>query len=228
MCLLSLKRWSCIGTRLHLFSEECWFLKLPTEVLILIMNCLEADEGYCKLYEVCKRLRDVIYSNRTNFVMKVDLQSIDLAPLPSMPNLKQLKIISLDAHTLENVAHYFQTLAFSHLNHLTLCHFQFRNEFKIFVDALSHVKLAILNCLSCAKISVDDLKYLLNKVPSIRCCNVDISLDTDETMLEFAMIANTLAGKVNLSLNALELVPPRLLFYPWNSYHAMFPAGQTH
>ncbi|XP_052806362.1 uncharacterized protein LOC128235592 [Mya arenaria] len=70
-----------------------------------------------------------------------------------------------------------------------------------------------------------DMMYFLKK--NLKCCNVDVQLEQNSVEIAlFAEIANNLAGKVNLCLNAIDCEPLGMLAYPLQSYHVAFPSGR--
>lgn len=117
-------------------------------------------------------------------------------------------------------------MVLKHLQKLTLRRFQLKGDIIYIVDALSNVQMSALNCLHCESITLQELLFVLDQVPMIQYCNVNTSLSSYEEVFGFAKLANRLAGKVNLCLDSLELVPSDLLQYPRSMYRVAFPSGQ--
>lgn len=53
-------------------------------------------DHYCKLYEVCKEFRNVIYFKRTAFIVHLDALT-ENSGLKYMPNLKKLTITAMNS-----------------------------------------------------------------------------------------------------------------------------------
>lgn len=89
--------------------------------------------------------------------------------------------------------------------------------------------LTEIDCVNCAKVPVQLLKYMLSKNQNLKCCNIGVIMNPDDdSITQFATLVNSLVGQVNLSLDALERVPSTLLEHPGFRYRSMFPTGQVY
>lgn len=74
--------------------SDCNLLDLPSEVLSVIIQFVEADDSRCMLQAVCKRLRDLVYMNKTVCILNINVLSDRFHPLCRMPNVQKLEIHS--------------------------------------------------------------------------------------------------------------------------------------
>ena len=90
------------------------------------------------------------------------------------------------------------------------------------------MKLSALKCVSCGDITVGQLKYALEQIPTLRYCDVECNLQKVVDVHVFAEIANNLVGEVNLNLNNLEMIPSKLHDDTEEQlYRAPWPKGQS-
>lgn len=103
-------------------------------------------DHYCKLYEVCKEFRNVIYFKRTAFIVHLDALT-ENSGLKFMPNLKKLTITAMNS---------FQEIALLRVVDLFL-EFEFQN-LEVLVLKISSGKLIVFSiyCSSftCSVISI--------------------------------------------------------------------------
>lgn len=153
-----------------------------------------------------------------------------------MPNLKKLTVYGRSYFTndagqvksaeFDAFIDLFAMASLPKLQSLTLRNFRFQNSFLFFLIALTHLKLTCLSFYLCSKISVGELKCVLEGIPSLKYCDIECDVSSTEDMHIFAEIANQFVGQVNLNLNTLESIPSVLLKYKRSDYRASWPTGQ--
>lgn len=84
----------------------------------------------------------------------------------------------------------------------------------------------VLKLVFCDNRTVGELKCVLEKIPTLKFCDVECNLETVLDYHVFAEIANELLGQVNLNLDTLEMVPSCLLRHTRAEYRAKWPTGQ--
>lgn len=201
-------------------------LALPNEILLRVIKYVD---GCCRLYSVNRRFRDLSYMARTEFVCSMSLIKDEPDLLLFMPNLKKLSMNGLcfDVDDIGSIAISLSQASLQKLKHVLISNCFYGSQFENLVDALSSHRVSYLQCKNCGKISVDELKYTLLKMPQLKSCDVEIDLHISvDSMNEFAELANDLVGKVNLCCNTLELVPSNMLTWKRHAYRVMFPSGQ--
>jgi hypothetical protein len=205
-------------------SDKQSLLQLPEEVLEQILSNVEEPQLVC----VCKLFRKLYYRNITNFTISAHMLC-DFCALSFMPNCEILKIISTKNtyEDMETVCQYLPLFPLKKVRRLSFLRFECKDMLEDFVNVLCEFeKLVEIEVLYCNNLCVQDLKYLLKRLPKIKCCNIEIDLHSEADINIFANFANDLSGKVNLNLNNLSTVPKRLLKYPWSAYRVMYPKGQ--
>ena len=170
----------------------------------------------CHLECVCKEFRNLLYLKQTEFAVHVDALSEDSGikfmqntkELMHWQDLKRLTIIGLQAFgkrtsNVNPVIELFLSEKFRKLESLTLKGFALENCFFALLAAFCHLKrsLSALKCVSCGDITVGQLKYALEQIPTLRYCDVKCNLQKVNDVHVFAEIANNLVGEVNLNLN---------------------------
>lgn len=180
-------------------------------------------DHYCKLYEVCKEFRNVIYFKRTAFIVHLDALT-ENSGLKFMPNLKKLTITAMNSFqeiALLRVVDLFLEFEFQNLEVLVLKKFPLENSlFSAFTAALSHVQLSVLQFVSCDEVTVGQLKCVLEHIKTLKYCDIQCNLESVLDKHVFAELANHLVGEVNLSLSNLEAVPSNLLRFKRSAYRA--------
>lgn len=104
-------------------------------------------DHYCKLYEVCKEFRNVIYFKRTAFIVHLDALT-ENSGLKFMPNLKKLTITAMNS---------FQEIALLRVVDLFF-EFEFQNLEVLVLKKISSGKLTVFSiycsCFTCSVISI--------------------------------------------------------------------------
>lgn len=77
-------------------NKSDYISKLPHHILEKIFMHVKNIDHYCKLYEVCKEFRNVIYFKRTAFIFHLDALTMN-SELKFMPNLKKLTITAMNS-----------------------------------------------------------------------------------------------------------------------------------
>lgn len=177
-------------------------------------------DHYCKLYEVCKEFRNVIYFKRTAFIVHLDALT-ENSGLKCLPKLTTTAMNSFQEIALLRVVDLFLEFEFQNLEVLAPKKIPLENSlFAAFTAALSHVQLSVLQFVSCDEVTVGQLKCVLEQINTLKYCDIQCNLESVLDKHVFAELANHLVGEVNLSLNNLEAVPSNLLRFKRSAYRA--------
>ena len=200
------------------YFEALSLLELPPEIIEEILLYVSTQT----LPLVCKQFRAIIYKNKKSFTL---CSSMIYNVLSLLPNLQYLTIVG--DNKAEGVMQ-LSTTELLHLKRITFKKFIFGDmlHFRNLVSAISHLKIAELQIVNCVNVKLDDLKCVLETMPTLKACDMRVRLESSEEIEDFANLANRLAGYVNLNLENLYRIPSKLLMYPWRAYRVMFPCSQ--
>ncbi|KAJ8310007.1 hypothetical protein KUTeg_011872 [Tegillarca granosa] len=178
-------------------NTGCHIFELPQEILAKIVNLVLAEDVHCKLYAVNKALRDITYINRSGYAVHINILKNNCKMLSSMPNLKQLKIYDcFDNENIKIIVSCIKNALSRKLICFSLVNCKFGNMFQELVDILCRFSIDNLDFTACEKVTVGELRYTLSKMSNLRYCNIDIDIKcSDNSVFEFAQLANSLAGK---------------------------------
>lgn len=200
------------------FFPDTNFLDLPQELLAKILI------GYCdtkNAYKlVCKTFLQIYYSHVTelcvsSFVFRNDHN------LYLMPKLRQITVI-FDNNDVTYVCNAFQDMNFVHLNCIILKQLDLKPCLNQVLDAFQKFEIEDFVC-EHGVMSLDDVQQILKRFKFVKSCIVGINVW--ENVLPVVHLINTLAGKVNFSMQVVQQIPSKLLWYPLSCYRVMYPSG---
>lgn len=201
---------------------------MPLHILKTVFEFVQMGDPNCKLYLVCKKFRNVVYLSRTEMIIHISALTNECG-MKLMPDLEKVTISGLcggqKTSDVQPVIDLFD-LNSQNIENLVLKGFCLEKNFFQLLDSLSHAKLLVLKLVFCDNRTVGELKCVLEKIPTLKFCDVECNLETVLDYHVFAEIANELVGQVNLNLDTLEMVPSFLLRHTRAEYRAKWPTGQ--
>ena len=188
---------------------------------------LVPDESKLSCIESCRKLCDIVYQMRKELTIHITAIS-DKCCLLSMDRLKKLVIYGdsnfFNLDVLVRHFHNFQLPSWTFLQLQGFRGFEYSSTFLLLVDQIKRFNLKQFE-LSYGRVQIGHLSYILRELHTLQSCIVEVNMSDDETVEQFANLANCLCGKVNLNVGNLARVPSCMLKYARDSYRARFPTG---
>lgn len=176
------------------FFRFLWHMWIASAHFKDCFKCVQMGDPYSKLYLVCKKFRKVVYLSRTEMIIHISALTNECG-MKLKPDLEKVTLSGLcGGQTTSDVQPFINLfdLKFQNNENLVLKGFCLGENFFFNYWILCHMQSCWFwnLCFVITELYVGELKCVLEKIPTLKFCDVECNLETVLDYHVFAEIAN--------------------------------------